>query len=813
MGSRLSGEGPTKVYAAAQEWMDAALRSDDSLFTPGTPVWTASVLTELREKFLDTPDTSSNSFTAKLERQLAGASPEAYQLMGEALYIHLLIGHKSFMAGPTKQRLINQVIRWSGRTVPIPEALAYALASGMIHPGQGFHNYRPFQVGYVIELSEQWKQTPESKQEGVLEDPWAFKSFLIAVQPKGQMFKEAPNAHRMQQDALLHLVFPDTFEAINSVTHKRMIAEAFKEHIKEPTQDIDRQLEQIRPHLEAQFGIFGYYDRARIRPLWDPRFSFNSWDTFVRSAREYVDSGKLEEEETNYKLQISRQLSEAREAVRKAGEPGDMDWRGPLAKGLAARPGGLMNWRNVQKLNNWCREDPTAALGALQAVWSQDTDSVVERIRNFCSLLPASKIGGAGIRTNVASVLLMGLNAAQYPPFMTTVFDKAYTLTEYEKPAVNANEAELYDHALNFLDRFIGEAGNRGLAIQNRLDAQSLIWAVVTNPGDGNGNDDGDWEDEEDRPQLTLEALADELLLTAKFLREIKTLLEDKKQVIFQGPPGTGKTYVARALARHLANNDAERVTLVQFHPSYAYEDFVQGFRPKRDGDGFELRDGPLLRAAQAAQNDPTNDHYLIIDEINRGNLGKVFGELYFLLEYRDEAMRLQYADKDFSLPQNLYIVGTMNTADRSIALVDLALRRRFSFIDFHPDEEPVKGVLQRWLATNAPKMEWVAKLVEAANDKLKDDRHAAIGPSYFIKPGLDEAAVERIWKHNVLPYLQERLYEQEDALNDFQLSAFEAYHSRHGEVSSENGDGSAPSGMQQDGGDDTADHNGQSGE
>ena len=128
-----------------------------------------------------------------------------------------------------------------------------------------------------------------------------------------------------------------------------------------------------------------------------------------------------------------------------------------------------------------------------------------------------------------------------------------------------------------------------------------------------------------------------------------------------------------------------------------------------------------------------------------------MLGELYFLLEYRDKEIRLQYSDEPFSLPSNLYFIGTMNTADRSIALVDLALRRRFYFVEFHPDDEPVKSVLRRWIGENAPGMEWVADVVERANVLLQEDRHAAIGPSYFMKDGLDETAVERIWKHSVL--------------------------------------------------------------
>ena len=273
-----------------------------------------------------------------------------------------------------------------------------------------------------------------------------------------------------------------------------------------------------------------------------------------------------------------------------------------------------------------------------------------------------------------------------------------------------------------------------------------------------------------------LQTLAAQLHLPADFLREIETLLKDKRQIIFQGPPGTGKTYVAQKLAKHFAGPKG-RVTLVQLHPSYAYEDFVQGFRPALVGNGqpgFALRDGPLLRAANRAKEEPDEDHFLVIDEINRGNLAKVLGELYFLLEYRDEKIRLQYQgdhEEDFSLPSNLYIIGTMNTADRSIALVDLALRRRFYFVEFHPDEEPVKGVLRRWLEANAPgEMEWVAGVVDRANEKLRDDRHAAIGPSYFMKDGLDDDAVRRIWKHSVLPYVEERLFGEGDRLGEFAL-------------------------------------------
>ena len=286
-------------------------------------------------------------------------------------------------------------------------------------------------------------------------------------------------------------------------------------------------------------------------------------------------------------------------------------------------------------------------------------------------------------------------------------------------------------------------------------------------------DEDGDIPIHDD--DLTLERLAADLLLPVPFLEEIATLLDEKKQVLFQGPPGTGKTYVTRALAKHLAGSE-ERVTFVQFHPSYAYEDFVQGFRPAlvNGQAGFELRDGPLLSAAKRAAEDEGAKHFLVIDEINRANLAKVFGELYFLLEYRKEKIRLQYSDKAFSLPDNLYIIGTMNTADRSIALVDLALRRRFSFVEFGTREEPIKGLLRRWLDANGlGHMAWVADVVDRANERL-DDRHAAIGPSYFMNPELEltEERARRIWRHEVLPYIEERLYGEHERLGEFDFDA-----------------------------------------
>ena len=266
------------------------------------------------------------------------------------------------------------------------------------------------------------------------------------------------------------------------------------------------------------------------------------------------------------------------------------------------------------------------------------------------------------------------------------------------------------------------------------------------------------------------DALAEKLLWEPEQLWDIIHDLRERRQVIFYGPPGTGKTYVALEIARECERNGGG-FEIVQFHPSYSYEDFVEGYRPRLIGGqpGFELVQGPLRRIAGRARENRDATFVLVIDELNRGNVAKVLGELYFLLEYRDEDVRLLYGDDEggFRLPPNLWFICTMNTADRSIALMDAALRRRFYFARFFPDEPPIAGLLRRWLEAHGQGT-WVADLVDAANKKL--DRDTGVGPSYFMLPGttLDESRVRRIWERAVMPYIEEQCFGESEKLNGF---------------------------------------------
>lgn len=267
--------------------------------------------------------------------------------------------------------------------------------------------------------------------------------------------------------------------------------------------------------------------------------------------------------------------------------------------------------------------------------------------------------------------------------------------------------------------------------------------------------------------------LARAVTFPPEFVQKVLRLIDHRPQVVFYGPPGTGKTFFARALADYLARGGGT-VETVQFHPSYSYEDFIEGYRP-RTVDGqltYEIVDGPLKRIALTAAERKDVTHVLLIDEFNRALVSKVLGELYFLLEYRGTELRLQYSETPFTLPTNLVFLATMNTADRSIALVDAALRRRFHFIGFYPDQPPVQGLLRRFLNDNklGTSLGWLPDAIDRANSMVVD-RHVALGPSHFLDPKLTEAQVELIWEHSVMPYFEEQFLDEPDSLRRFELA------------------------------------------
>jgi MoxR-like ATPase len=273
----------------------------------------------------------------------------------------------------------------------------------------------------------------------------------------------------------------------------------------------------------------------------------------------------------------------------------------------------------------------------------------------------------------------------------------------------------------------------------------------------------------------TLETCAADTGLPTETLQAWLRSIARKKQAIFYGPPGTGKTFVAQKLAQHLIAGGDGFVDLVQFHPAYAYEDFVQGMRPRANAHGameFPMVAGRFLDFCERARV-CKGSCVLIIDEVNRANIARVFGELMYALEYRDADIVLA-SGQTFRIPPNAILLGTMNTADRSIALVDHALRRRFAFLalqpnydllrQFHANESRMNRVNR---VNNRVNIEGLVELLTQINHQHIADPNYAIGTSFFLVPNLAEQ-LEDIWRTEIEPYLEEYFFDQPARIEEF---------------------------------------------
>ncbi len=268
-------------------------------------------------------------------------------------------------------------------------------------------------------------------------------------------------------------------------------------------------------------------------------------------------------------------------------------------------------------------------------------------------------------------------------------------------------------------------------------------------------------------PKYTEDDFLKEVFMEREEYEKLTRLLLKKKNLILQGAPGVGKTFAARRLAYSIMQvKDPERVMMVQFHQSYSYEDFIMGFRPTKEG-GFDLVPGPFYEFCKKAKDDVDNDYFFIIDEINRGNMSKIFGELLMLIETdkRGESIRLLYKNELFSVPRNVHIIGMMNTADRSLAIIDYALRRRFAFYELKPafDKDPFNAM--HVLAANE-KYDAVIDEICRLNKDISSDETLGdgfvIGHSYFcVEDKISDEDVAAIIEYEILPLLHEYWFDE----------------------------------------------------
>jgi len=288
--------------------------------------------------------------------------------------------------------------------------------------------------------------------------------------------------------------------------------------------------------------------------------------------------------------------------------------------------------------------------------------------------------------------------------------------------------------------------------------------------------DEDDVEPEETAfPEYTPEKFLEEVYMDGDSYDTLVELIRMKRNVILQGAPGVGKTFAAKRLAYSMMGcKDQNRVMMVQFHQSYTYEDFIEGFRPSSTSDNFEIKKGAFANFCQKAAEEPDNEYFFIIDEINRGNLSKIFGELFMLIENdkRGNALQLLYSGDKFSVPPNLYIIGMMNTADRSLAMLDYALRRRFAFFEMKPGFES-EGFRDYKMTFANQKFDSLIDCVEKLNTVIAADDSLGegfcIGHSYFCNlSAITDKALSNIVEYEMVPLLKEYWYDEPIKVKDW---------------------------------------------
>lgn len=276
-------------------------------------------------------------------------------------------------------------------------------------------------------------------------------------------------------------------------------------------------------------------------------------------------------------------------------------------------------------------------------------------------------------------------------------------------------------------------------------------------------------------PPYTKEDFLSEVFMPEEEYEKLSGILRIKKNIIIQGAPGVGKTFAAKRIAFSMMGvKDVERVMMVQFHQSYSYEDFIMGFRPSTDG--FELKRGAFYNFCKKAEIDGDNDYFFIIDEINRGNLSKIFGELFMLIENdkRGVSLQLLYSDEKFSVPKNIYIIGMMNTADRSLAMLDYALRRKFAFFEIKPGFT-TDGFRKYRMSLENEKFDKLIACVESLNNAISNDESLGdgfcIGHSYFcnlLPDTINDQVLSGIVEYELIPLLKEYWFDEPTKVKDW---------------------------------------------
>lgn len=719
---------PTAEMAIANEVseiFDHMFGDGRSIIDPDVRIWTPEAAEELRSRIQDDPLVGPGiSQWDKLDLQLEGASREAALLAAELVFLR---EHPVLFISPATRRVhVERVLVHAG-SPPIPEEMSRWLSrptgTAGFDGGTWYFGNMWLHLTWASIFVSYWHGLSDDERAAAKRDPWILQGSMLASGTDRSEFR----------NALQFLARPDAFEPISSANMKQRIRDALAGRIggssgNDPA-SVDRDLWDIRFDLAQEVGEpFGFWTPG-VRELWD--------------TAPHADSNP------------SSDAEEPRSRHYWVYSPGAQasKWDEFESEGIMA-----IGWDDLGDLGSYdSREAIRQAL---------DADETGSSLKNSTLAVWEFK---HGIRIGDVVFAKRGRNEIVGRGEVTS---EAYYDAERESfrhvRAMNWTHIGHWDHP--------GKTATKTLTdVTKYRDYVKQLEALVT------GDDDAD-ATELEAPVEPLtpydqSAFLNEVYLTEEQYERLHSLVLRKKNVILAGPPGVGKTFAAKRLAYSLmGEKDPSRVQMVQFHQSYSYEDFMMGYRPTEDG-GFALAEGPFYRfCEEARQDDPDRPYFFIIDEINRGNISKIFGELMMLIEAdkRGQELRLLYKDEVFTVPRNVHVLGMMNTADRSLAVLDYALRRRFGFFEMVPGFDSAGFI--RWQQEVAlPALDRLVTTINQLNLAIADD--PALGPgfmighSYLSRPAgtrADESWLESVVEDELLSLLSEYWFDETNRVDEW---------------------------------------------